>query len=254
MIALTLRKRRTTTGKHSSLVLPSGHVNRTPAAIHRGFTIARLRSRLGRDSAGTSANPGSLAGTCLASAVLNFRPMMRRWPQIFVLIAVLIAIIAQGSAQTLSRPDVPDKIKAPPSERVILLAHATGSQIYVCQVGTDGKPVWTLKAPDAELHDRAGALIGRHFAGPTWKDNDGSEVTGKVVAHVDAPDSNSIPWLLVTVTGHSGKGVLAPVTSIQRIHTQAGLAPPAVDCTASKQNREVKSSYTADYYFYAPAQ
>jgi hypothetical protein len=38
MIVLTLRKRRTTMRKHSSLVLPSGHVNRTQAAIHLGFT------------------------------------------------------------------------------------------------------------------------------------------------------------------------------------------------------------------------
>ena len=231
----------------------SGHVNRTPAAIHRGFTIARIDCVFGENLQELAQIQDTLRETCGASAMLNFGPMMRRSPQIFVLIAVLIAIIAQAGAQTLSRPDVPDKIKAPPGEQVILLAHAIGSQIYVCQAGTDGKPVWTLKAPDAELHDPAGARIGRHFAGPTWKDNDGSEVTGKVVAHVDAPDADSIPWLLVTVTGHSGKGVLAAVTSIQRIHTQAGLAPPAADCTASKQNREVKSSYTADYYFYAPA-
>jgi hypothetical protein len=31
------------------------------------------------------------------------------------------------------------------------------------------------------------------------------------------------------------------------------LAPPAADCDAAKQNVEVRSSYTADYYFYAPA-
>lgn len=132
-------------------------------------------------------------------------------------------------------------------------ASASGLQIYVCQAGTDGKPTWTLKAPEAELHDQQGAIIGRHYAGPTWKDNDGSEVTGKAVARVDSPDSDSIPWLLVTATGHSGNGVFSHVTSIQRIHTKGGLPPPAADCNASKQNLEVKSSYTADYYFYAPA-
>jgi hypothetical protein len=46
--------------------------------------------------------------------------------------------------------------------------------------------------------------------------------------------------------------VLTPVTSIQRIHTKGGIAPPAAECTTAKQNSEVKSSYTADYYFYAP--
>ncbi len=173
--------------------------------------------------------------------------------QRLLLITTLIAIATLAYGQALSRPNVPDKIMAPAGEDVILLAHATGSQIYVCQPGTEGKFAWALKAPDAELHDQHGATIGRHYAGPTWKDNDGSEVTGKAVARVDSPDADSIPWLLVTVTGHSGDGVLSHVTSIQRIHTKAGLPPPAAECSSAKQNVEVKSSYSADYYFYAPA-
>ena len=166
-------------------------------------------------------------------------------------VVVLIGIVSQASGQGGSRPDVPDKIKAPAGEEVVLLAHASGSQIYVCQAGTDGKFAWTLKAPDAELHDQQGAIIGRHYAGPTWKHNDGSEVTGKAAARVDSPDADSIPWLLVTATGHAGEGILSRVTSIQRIHTKGG-QPTADNCDASKQSREVKSSYTADYYFYAP--
>ncbi len=162
-------------------------------------------------------------------------------------------MVTPASGQGVTRPDVPDKIKVPAAEEVVLQVHASGSQIYVCQSGTEGKFAWTLKAPEAELHDQQGAIVGRHYAGPTWKDIDGSEVTGKAVARIDSPDSNSIPWLLVTATGHSGDGVLSRVTSIQRIHTQGGMPPPAADCNPSKQNFERKSSYTADYYFYAPA-
>ena len=167
-------------------------------------------------------------------------------------VVVLIGIVSQAIGQGVSRPDVPDKIKAPAGEEVVLLAHASGSQIYVCQAGADGKFAWTLKAPDAELHDQQGAIIGRHYAGPTWKHNDGSEVTGKAVARVDSPDADSIPWLLVTASGHSGEGIFSRVASIQRIHTKGG-QPPADNCDASKQKQEVKSSYAADYYFYAPA-
>jgi hypothetical protein len=168
-------------------------------------------------------------------------------------IAILIGMSASGTGQNIARPDVPDKIKAPAGEAVVLQAHATGSQIYTCQAGKDDKFAWTLKAPDAELHDQQGAVIGHHFAGPTWKDNDGSEVTGKAAAKVDSPDPNSIPWLLVTATGHSGEGVLSRVTTIQRINTKDGQPPPPADCNAAKQNVEVKSPYTADYYFYAPS-
>jgi uncharacterized protein DUF3455 len=63
---------------------------------------------------------------------------------------------------------------------------------------------------------------------------------------------DSIPWLLVSVTGHSGEGVLGRVTSIQRVQTRGGLPPPAAECNPAKQNAEAKSAYTADYYFYAP--
>jgi len=153
----------------------------------------------------------------------------------------------------MSGSDVPDKIKPPAGEELVLTVHASGSQIYVCQAGADGKYSWTLKAPDAELRDQQGAIIGHHFAGPSWKHNDGSEIKGKAVARVDAPDPDSIPWLLVTVTDRSGNGVLSRVTSIQRIHTKGGQPPPGGDCSAQKQNAEVKSSYQADYNFYAPA-
>ena len=173
--------------------------------------------------------------------------MITRWLQA----AALLGLVTPASAQSIARPDIPDKIKAPAGEEVVLVAHATGSQIYVCQAGTDGKPAWTLKAPEAELHDQKGAIIGRHYVGPTWKLNDGSEVTGKAAARADSPDANSIPWLLVTVTGHSGDGALSRVTTIQRINTKDGM-PPAADCNPAKQNAEVKSAYTADYYFYAP--
>ena len=149
-------------------------------------------------------------------------------------------------------PDVPDSIQAPTGEEVVLLAHATGSQIYTCQAGADGKFSWTLKAPDAELRDRQDKVIGQHSAGPSWKLKDGSEVTGKAAAHVDSLDPDSIPWLLVNVVSHSGNGQLSSVTTVQRVRTHGG-KPPAEGCDAAHLNTETKSAYTADYYFYAPA-
>lgn len=168
---------------------------------------------------------------------------------------VLAFLCGTGSlahTQTAPRPDVPTAIQVPADEQVVLQAHATGSQIYTCQQGSDGKWSWTLKAPEAELRDQSGALIGRHFAGPTWSDADGSVVPGEAVAHVTSPDAGSIPWLLLGATSHSGKGVLSRVAHIQRIHTHGGQPPAASDCDASKHGSEIKSSYTADYYFYGP--
>lgn len=148
-------------------------------------------------------------------------------------------------------PDVPDAIAAPTTEQVVLFAHASGSQIYTCAAGAEGKFGWALKAPDAELRDRKDKVIGHHGAGPSWKLTDGSEVTGKAAAHVDSLDPDSIPWLLVNVVSHSGKGALDAVTTIQRVHTHGGKAA-ADGCDAGHKDAETKSSYTADYYFYAP--
>jgi len=159
---------------------------------------------------------------------------------------------AQSASQNEPPPDVPDAIQVPAGQQVVLYTHATGSQIYTCQAGSDSKFAWTLKAPDADLHDRKDKVIGHHSAGPSWKLNDGSEVTGKAAAHVDSLDPDSIPWLLVNVVSHTGKGQLSDVTTIQRIHTHGGKAP-AEGCDATHANAETKTSYTADYYLYAPA-
>lgn len=165
----------------------------------------------------------------------------------------LIGLLFSAPGQRTPAPNVPENLKAPPGEEVILLAHATGYQVYVCQTGADQKLAWVLKGPEADLHDANGAIIGSHFAGPTWKHNDGSEVKGKVVAKADAPEPDSIAWLLLNATGHSGSGIFSRVTTIQRVHTKAGQPPQASTCDASKQGTESKSPYSADYYFYAPA-
>ncbi len=151
-----------------------------------------------------------------------------------------------------SAPDVPDAITPPSGLEPVLFVHAAGSQIYTCAAGADGKFAWTLKGPEAELKDRKDKVIGQHSAGPTWKLKDGSEVSGKAAAHVDSLDPDSIPWLLVNVETNSKKGALANVTTIQRVHTHGG-KPGNDPCDEAHKGSETKSSYTADYYFFAPA-
>jgi hypothetical protein len=108
-----------------------------------------------------------------------------------------------------------------------------------------------LKAPEANLFDKDGKPFGKHFAGPSWKANDGSQVTGKAAANAPSPDANSIPWLLVTVVNRSGEGILARVTSIQRLNTNGGKAP-ASGCDAANAGSELRVPYSADYVFFAP--
>lgn len=144
-------------------------------------------------------------------------------------------------AQTAS--DIPENLNPPAGDKLAMKVHASGSQIYGCD-GTQ----WTLTAPDAKLFDDAGKQVGSHFAGPTWQSSDGSRVVGKAVANATV-DAQSIPWLLVSAVDHSGQGVMAGVSSIQRVHTHGGKAP-ASGCDAAHKGEKTSVAYTADYYFY----
>lgn len=182
---------------------------------------------------------------------------MNRYVRNLILAVIVIALasclaVAQADVPAQeSAPDVPDAIAVPSGLEPVLFVHAKGSQIYTCQAGTDGKFSWTLKAPDAELRDRKDKIIGQHSAGPKWTLKDGSDVTGKASAHVDSLDPDSIPWLLLNVVSNSGKGQLARVTTIQRVHTHGG-KPGNEACDELHKDAETKSAYTADYYFFAP--
>ncbi|HWZ26904.1 MAG TPA: DUF3455 domain-containing protein [Verrucomicrobiae bacterium] len=145
---------------------------------------------------------------------------------------------------------VPAALQTAADEQLVVRAHAKGDQIYSCKV--DGAQAgWTLKAPEAQLFDKDGKAFGKHFAGPSWEASDGSRVVGKAAANVASPDAESIPWLLVKVVSHAGDGVLARVTSIQRINTKGGKAP-ASGCDAVHAGQEVRVPYSADYLFFAP--
>jgi hypothetical protein len=146
--------------------------------------------------------------------------------------------------------EVPQQLRPPANEQLLLQVHAKGDQVYTCK-GDGAQFTWTLKAPDAQLFDKDGKLFGKHFAGPSWEATDGSRVTGKAVANRASPDADSIPWLLVNVVSHEGSGVLSKATTVQRLNTKGGKAP-ASGCDASHVGQEVRVAYSADYFFYAP--
>lgn len=165
----------------------------------------------------------------------------------------LAVTIVQAAPTNYSQvPDnLPENLKTPKEQRLILKAMAKGSQIYTCQakVNVPNTFEWTLKAPEAELFDEQGQVLGRHYAGPTWESQDGSKVMGQVKAKSDPVQADAIPWLLLESKSLEGKGIFGKVKWIQRLNTVGGKAPTE-DCSLTSQNQEYKVSYTADYYFY----
>jgi hypothetical protein len=93
----------------------------------------------------------------------------------FLLAGIMCGVCLEGQ-------QVPSAIDAPPGTRLLMQVKGEGVQVYVCTEGT-----WTLKAPDAKLLDTQDKVIGEHFAGPTWKLNDGSQVRGKMIASQARP-------------------------------------------------------------------
>ena len=141
-------------------------------------------------------------------------------------IATLPVLLPLLSAPAFAADPLPDALAAPGTVPV-LTAHAEGEQLYDCKAGADGK------------------IVGKHYAGPSWELNDGSAVVGKAVANVPGKTANDIAWLKLEVTTHRGSGVLADVTTVQRINTVGGqITGP---CERAGDGRAMP--YTADYIF-----
>jgi hypothetical protein len=119
----------------------------------------------------------------------------------------------------------------------------------MCTQSAAGSFAWTFVAPQANLLNDDGKLIGTHFIGPTWQGNDGSSVVGQKVAGA-VVDPSAIPWLLLNGISHGAEsGRFSDVTSIQRLSTVGGLAP-ADGCDSAHIGSIAQVPYTAQYVFY----
>jgi hypothetical protein len=169
---------------------------------------------------------------------------------------LLVGIVAAMAALSLvaqvalagppSPTGVPDQIQPGDGNKVFLIGHGVGVQIYTCNGS-----VWSSAVPRANLYDDNGKLIISHFAGPSWQAADGSKAVGTVVDKV-TPDLTAIPWVLLsakTTPGSDGARLL-DTTFIQRLDTVGGLQPPAADCNAATAGTVVESPYTAEYVFW----
>ena len=158
-------------------------------------------------------------------------------------LAAALALLALAGHATGVLAQVPAAIAAADATAVATF-HAEGAQIYECKSGSDGKLAWAFREPIAALM-LDGRTVGRHYAGPTWEDADGSAVVGKVAASAPGTTADDIAWLKLDVTGRRGSGALADVNIVQRINTKGGALRGA--CEQAGALRSV--AYSADYVF-----
>lgn len=173
--------------------------------------------------------------------------VVTRLPTALAAPATLFAVAFAGCASSPEVP-VPQALAPDANESLAMVVPARGVQIYKCATkGTNAE--WAFVAPDAELFDTQGKLIGRHGAGPHWEALDGSKVNASVKARADAPDKRDIPWLLLAAKNTGRDGRFSAVTSIQRVNTVGGSAP-SNGCDATSIGKETRVHYTADYRFF----
>ena len=187
-----------------------------------------------------------------------------------LLAAGLAAAVALSSAGTSradepTPPPVPANIQAPQGAQPFLMAHAVGTQNYVC-LGA-GLP-WTFLGPQATVFDDENGQVLTHFlsvnpvdsgARATWQHSrDTSTVWAAATASSTDPEvvaAGAIPWLLLRVVGAQagpdGGDRLSQATYIQRVNT-AGGAAPAGSCSSAGARAFVP--YQADYVFYKQSQ
>jgi Protein of unknown function (DUF3455) len=159
-------------------------------------------------------------------------------------------IVSAASILALHAQQSGGPVDPPASTRTVLQAKGDGVQIYVC-VKTGDTLKWTLKAPDAKLLDASGKMIGSHFAGPTWRLLDGSQVQGELIASKPAPEANAVAWLLLRAKAGTATGGLSNVEFIRRTETHGGVAAES-DCQNPQDaGKTAKIPYTATYTFYA---
>ncbi|CCE11811.1 conserved exported hypothetical protein [Bradyrhizobium sp. STM 3843] len=154
-----------------------------------------------------------------------------------------LAVLAVTGGARAGETTIPDALIAP-GEKVVLTLHAEGAQVYECKTDKDGKLAWTFREPIATLMED-GKTVGRHYAGPNWEHQDGSAVTGRVVGTAIGATENDIAWLKLNAVAHRGNGILANITTVQRLNTKGGALEGA--CDAAGTFRSV--GYAADYVF-----
>lgn len=169
----------------------------------------------------------------------------------FTQISLLASVAGCAASGIGTMHAVPETLRTPANEMLSFETAATGVQIYQCNARKDepARYEWIFQSPVADLFDKRGNKIGKHYAGPTWEANDGSKVVGVVKARNDSPDSGAIPWLLLSAKSTAGTGVFGQTKSIQRVRTVGGI-PPTEACSEDHAGKVTQVAYEATYYFY----
>ena len=179
----------------------------------------------------------------------------------------ILACLAVGAAVTaraeqVTPPAVPANLEVPAGNKPFRMAHAVGTQNYICLVPGQA---WTFAGPQATLFDDDVDQTLTHFLSPNpdeggvaraaWQHSkDTSSVWAMAIQSSTDPGfvtPGAIPWLLLravgATAGPNGGERMVPTTFIQRVNTVGGSAPSP---TCSQLGARAFVTYETDYVFY----
>ena len=182
-------------------------------------------------------------------------------------LATLAVALPVAAAAQVNPPAVPTNLQVEAGYTPYLMAHAEGTQNYICLLTQSGF-AWTFLGPQATLFNGAEQQITTHYlsanpvesgaARATWQHSiDSSAVWAAAIANSTDPAfvaPNSIPWLLLRVVGDqagpTGGASLVGTAFIQRVNTQGGIAPAAGCKSGNDIGKKALVPYSTDYVFY----
>jgi Protein of unknown function (DUF3455) len=165
--------------------------------------------------------------------------------------AATVSLIALAlSVAPLCGQSTGGSIAVPAGAKLLLAMRGEGVQVYACSPTQSGFQ-WALKGPDARLFDSSGKQVGTHFAGPTWRLDDGGSVQGELMASQAAPEPGAVAWLLLRARSGTAAGSLASVAYIRRTKTSGGVADNSACRSADDVGKMVRVAYSATYSFYS---
>jgi Protein of unknown function (DUF3455) len=172
-----------------------------------------------------------------------------------------------ASNDRVERPSVPGNLEVAAEYRPFPLAHADGTQNYICLPSGTGV-AWTFFGPQATLFDGDLDQSMTHYLSPnpqeggipraTWRHSRDTSTVWAIAVEISTDAAfvapGAIPWLKLQVVGRQygpdGGRKLTPTAFIQRVNTAGGVAP-ASGCAASTDiGKRALMPYTTDYVFY----
>ena len=184
-------------------------------------------------------------------------------------VALIVALPHSARADHVTPPQLPTDL-AVPGHKAFLIAHAYGTQNYVClPAATPSGFGWTLHGPQATLFDEEGEQQMTHFFSrnpdevgmpirAAWQHSRDTSVVWAFAAvtytNSDYVAPGAIPWLKLQVVGKqfgpTGGDRLTRTTFIQRVNTAGGRFPDTGCAAAADLGKRALVPYETDYVFY----